>query len=338
MENQDLLNELKDRYLRGELSGEELSSFEQRMQSDPEFKKEMDFRALLVKGIQESGAAQLKQFIRNRTTQKKVMLISFRTWYYAAAAVALLLVSSTVVLWISQTQAVKNEAIAQNRSESEPAEVPNQVTQPAPQLDATKSKAIDSAKPDLTDMVATNEESAAGNSSGDVIAPPVAQTEDYPDVVMIATNIPVIPIRIEPAAENYSATEIKSIPQKNGTYTRKKSEEAVAGKTTKDTGLRWSPETIAKASEDKEDNTRFSLNFANTRDAKPQMEVRQKNNNESNEVYVYNLPYDNPIILEYNNKYYLKTGSSYYEFQLRSGKKQSVAPVTDKVLLEALNK
>ncbi|MBS3914659.1 MAG: hypothetical protein KG003_09170 [Bacteroidetes bacterium] len=339
MENPELNNDLIDKYLRDELEGAELDSFLAKMESDSAFKKDVEFRKILVRGIQEHGAAQLKNFIRQRTTQRKIMTISFNTWYYAAAAVAILLVASTVLLWVGQKNEMQGTEIADVKKTEPKEQIPASGNEPAQVVTGNKSELADSTKSET--YLALEDANNSGSGAVDTDRDGVAesdQTNAYPDVVMIASNIPVIPIQIEPATSEMKI-ESSSVPQSRKPVLKREKEATADKNVLVDSGLNWSVETIAKADSDNETVIpRFNLSFGNTRDAKPQIELLKKSNSGTNDLMVYNLPYDNPIILNYNNKFYLKTGDKYYEFNLNKAKKQAVAAVTDKNILEALNK
>jgi hypothetical protein len=106
-----------------------------------------------------------------------------------------------------------------------------------------------------------------------------------------------------------------------------------------DTFVDLDQDKLAKIKEqfgDKE-NAKFRLNFYNTQDAKPKIAATKSTGSDSYEILVYNLPYDNPIILTYQNKLYLKTGINYYEIDPAISGKQDAKPVTDAAILKVLN-
>jgi hypothetical protein len=53
---------------------------------------------------------------------------------------------------------------------------------------------------------------------------------------------------------------------------------------------------------------------------------------------VYNLPYDNPQVLNLSDRYFLKAGDRYYEININRTDSQKVKPVTDTQVLAALEK
>lgn len=57
--------ELIDKYLRGELTAEESAVFEQQLQTDPGFQKEVNFQKEVIEGIRRARIAQLKAMLNN---------------------------------------------------------------------------------------------------------------------------------------------------------------------------------------------------------------------------------------------------------------------------------
>lgn len=57
--------ELLDDYLSNKLTGEERSAFEQKLESDPTLKNELQFQQDLVNGIRKARAAELKSMLNN---------------------------------------------------------------------------------------------------------------------------------------------------------------------------------------------------------------------------------------------------------------------------------
>ena len=59
--NQDTI----ERYLKQQLEGEELSAFKSRMDSDAEFKKEVEFQSLLFRGANKYGEDEMRSSLKN---------------------------------------------------------------------------------------------------------------------------------------------------------------------------------------------------------------------------------------------------------------------------------
>lgn len=335
MDALDPKNELIDKYLREELTGDQLADFLRSMESDPELKKDVEFRKHIVAAIQEHGAANLKQFIRERTTRQQVIRVSYRAWYYAAAAVALILVASVVLLLKqgavqnSETDFAALDSTFKDH-QSEPVASADQVkkTKSTPQNARTDLEEYDDLPPvEGLDMAVS---SAAGEAS-----------VDYPEAVIVASNIPVIPIKIESKLLEALVSETESVKTAKVAQRKQKTESgAVTFSDKKGVVDTFMAQNNTRTTEEKallNKIEKFKLSFFETKDAAPMVLLTKSKNQESTEVVVYNLPYDNPLIFNYQNKYYLKTGKDYYELNMQKSGKQAVTPVTDPALLEALN-
>jgi hypothetical protein len=338
MDANDAKNELIDKYLRGELSGQTLEDFTQNLKNDTSLKQDVELRMLMVQAIQEHGAAQLKNYIRSKTTQKEIMKVSFRAWYYAAAAVGLILVASTVILLNRpRTSAISNEIVAANDSAKQPemsADKGETGLSPKPETQKIITPDFDNVD-DVFDIPAQEQESLGrGEDLNDAVE---GNKTAYPDVVIIASNIPVIPIRVESALD-------KAVVMSNDTekpaVLRKKSEGTADANISKapsiDSAIAWQNARTENELYLKESIAKFKLSFVNTKEAQPMVDFNK--NQESADIVVYNLPYDNPLILQYNNKYYLKAGEKYYEFKTNKTGKQNVVAVTEPAIIEALNR
>lgn len=315
-------NDQIDKYLRGELQGAELDQFIRGIESDAELKKEIEFRKLLVEGIRLHGSIQLKNYIKQRTRHKKGMRITFKTWYYAAAAVGIILIGSIALLMQKSPKNTVN--IAQTDT-----------LFPAPPTNPEKSTS-------QSEIIAKNEDKKTREST-DMDQLPAMETEpwgesdvvDYPaDVVVIASNIPIVPIKIEstiPATEMMSK-QTGTLPGKGKATTPQDSRKI-------DSALASAKGAFSTTENYTDEVARFKLNFYNTNDARPGIVVSKldKTTNQA-EVTVYNIPYTNPLIVEFQNQYYLKTGETYYQIQMNQTTMQTPVRVTDSNILKALNK
>ena len=99
--------ELIDRYVKGELSGNVLQDFKQRLANDTAFAEQVNWHETLVGGIKKQSHKELKGYLQSLDTQtasptkvaeqeKKVVSLTF--WKYAAAAAVALLVIA--VFWL----------------------------------------------------------------------------------------------------------------------------------------------------------------------------------------------------------------------------------------------
>jgi len=99
--------ELIDRYVKGELSGNVLQDFKQRLANDTALAEQVDWHARLVGGIKRQSRKELKAYLQSLDTQaasptqvaeqeKKVVSLTF--WKYAVAAAVALLIAA--VFWL----------------------------------------------------------------------------------------------------------------------------------------------------------------------------------------------------------------------------------------------
>ena len=84
--------ELIEKYLSGELAGEELKKFKEALTCNAELSKEVEFHRKVDEAIMEEDIMelrhQMKTICENRTTEKKLFLRNNRKWYYIAASFA----------------------------------------------------------------------------------------------------------------------------------------------------------------------------------------------------------------------------------------------------------
>lgn len=326
-------NELIDKYLRGELQGRELDSFQKNLEHDPILKKDVELQQLMVRAIQERGSAELKRYIKMRTTQKRVMRVSYKAWYSAAAALAIILLAAVFIL-VRQNPAGKNEnGLALNDT-----------TNTAPKLspaapDANNAQGNGTIA--MTDVPAANQMAEENTAASEAFFENQLQENE---AVVIAMNIPVIPIRIQ----STTASETMSMPPKQLGTRHTKTEGNLAdqdespedSKYMIDSNIARSKADIAAALKTQNTVSQFKLSFANTEDAIPQVVVNKRSGNEVTlaDLMVYNLPYDNPQVLNLSDRYFLKAGDRYYEININRTDSQKVKPVTDTQLLAALEK
>lgn len=342
----DPQNDMIDQYLRGELQGKALDDFHSSIEADPALKKDVEFRRLLVSGIQERGAVELKNFLRQRTTQKQILRVSFKAWYYAAAALAVILLAASALLVIrsGKTDASHDVAKISEQENNTNSERWNNADSETIAKEPSSDK--------LDPMNSNGESTGAAASKIPTIEniDPASPTEtEYPDAVIIASNIPVQSIRIESALDDVVMMERTNPPiQIRATKPPESKGSGVSGseitkdypvaKASIDSSLKKNKVQIAQNGKNQQVAEKFRLSFINTRDAAPQvsLETKPAGSTTPTEVYVYNLPYDNPLIFTLNDKYYLKTGSYYYEINPKKTGKQTVTPVTDKAVIAAL--
>jgi len=107
MEDQNKYD-LFDRYIRGELNGEQLDKFLERLESDLAFKEEYASYHLVVEGIREHERQELRTYMEQKARVRFMGNPWSKTWTYASAAV----VMAFGVLYIALDQKNGNEAVA----------------------------------------------------------------------------------------------------------------------------------------------------------------------------------------------------------------------------------
>ncbi|MBL7811650.1 MAG: hypothetical protein JNL57_05460 [Bacteroidetes bacterium] len=292
-------NDLIDKYLRGELHGRELDAFLRNLDHDPLLKRDVEFRRLLVNGINDFGKVQLKNYLRQHTRQKQAMRIGFKTWYYAAAAVALVLVGSVLVIRNAQrhsSQALATDSAALAKTDgSVNAEVKE------------KNQTVE------INGKTTNTPVAGVDKSADDKKADNAQNEG---AVVIASNIPVLSVNV--ASDNVPMAKSSDTQMTMEQWRNRKNNPG------------------AQTATPPEPQRRFKLSFNNTKDRDARIDI---NPAEGNQITAYNLPYDgNPQIVQYSGRYFLRTGGSVYEIYPNKAGSQTATRITDASLLKTLSR
>jgi hypothetical protein len=156
MSNHETYHHLFDRYLNGELVGQELDKFMNMLKSDAEFAEQFHSYEQIVEGIQMSRKAALKAKLAALPTQKSKK-IPMKVWLLPAAATVIIGLTWAAVSWFNQKPAEQDAYAVE--------EVPL-----APRvIDTTRVQ-----KPSLSDPSDTNEVviAEAENSVEDVPAIP----------------------------------------------------------------------------------------------------------------------------------------------------------------------
>lgn len=318
----DPKNDLIDQYLRGELEGAALEEFLRKLQGDPELKQDVEFRRLLASGIHNYGRNELKKYIRERTNHRRVMRISRRVWFYAAAAVGLILVSGIAVIMVNQG---KHSGVP--ASEIATADTTVSENQEDPALAKNKTVVPGTAETPLNDP-------GVEDTTRIAMIEEVQPESVIPEAVTVASNISVIPIRIQPLTKEPEGTRA---PVQVG-RPKKAEDEVVMSQGRMDSLMAehsGSMKPVYTSGDD--DAAKFRLSFLETREGQPAVSFR-KGEIAGNDVTVYNLPYDNPLIFNYQSRYFLKTGDKFYEIKTGSSGIQPVKAITDPALIKALSK
>lgn len=102
--------ELIDKYVKGELSGDALAGFEQRLATDITFAEQVEWHEKLVGGIKKQSQKELKDYLQSLEeedvslhikSEPKIKFFLSDYWKYSmAAAVTLLIVSAFIFNWL----------------------------------------------------------------------------------------------------------------------------------------------------------------------------------------------------------------------------------------------
>lgn len=111
MEEQ-VMYDLFDRYIRGELNEQELDDFLARLDSDSDFKEAFNTYYLVVEGIREHERQELRAYMDQKARVRFMGNPWSKTWTYASAAVLL----AFGVLYISLDQSTKQESVAEREA------------------------------------------------------------------------------------------------------------------------------------------------------------------------------------------------------------------------------
>ncbi len=107
---------LFDRYLRGDLSQQELDDFLERLKEDPELAADLEMHKFLVEGIQEHRKEELRTYMKEKARVRFMGNPWTRNWTYASAAV--LLIFGVMYVVIDQNRKVDPVAVKDTPAET----------------------------------------------------------------------------------------------------------------------------------------------------------------------------------------------------------------------------
>ena len=325
---------LIDRYLRGELNPEELSAFMTKLQTDADFKKQVELQEQLAAMVYGYGKAQLKQYIRQQTKHRRIFKLSQKTWYYAAASVILVAMMAAIVyVKLNQAGHIENAMVKQTTSanDSSIAKEGNlAVTVPKEQrnVDQPKQSETDVLKEEwqLTPM----DDGIKTEAMEGIDEPPPTEV-----ALLIAQNIYVVPINknTKSLAESRGDADSESDNMKAAQVRRPEKMKAAnkqVPEPLKDTTL------LAKQTIGKKSVTRFSLSFYESKDKEKGYYVVKEPN--LYRINCYNMPFGDPLIYEWSNRFFLQSAGIVYELHLGVNDLQNAIPVTDAKIIGLIGK
>jgi len=205
--------EIIEHYLRGELSGTELSAFERSMQADPKLRQEVSFQKDILNSIQSFRHQQLKSRLNAIEINTGNGLFSSVYFKFAAsiAVVASLVVGT--IFWTQSTsnKTTKNTSPAPLEHSSTASVTSETQSVSASQTNSQQTSSVKQTSASKTSAVKSNTKGAQDISSSSVAdesIPAIDQTEginadfEMPDATVGAGNVSVQNIKVNIVKEN----------------------------------------------------------------------------------------------------------------------------------------
>ena len=334
--------ELIDRYLRGELQGTELETFMTKLQSDSSFKAEFEQREKIASVIYAYGRAQMKQYLKQKTRHRGLFYLSKKSWYFAAASVIIIGFASAILLWKLNPAVQKDIPFAKTKTDTATAKVTHEETWTG----QAKNKISPADTAQKSEIIAQNTE----NNNSPELEPTEENIQSITaaqDPIIIAANVQAVAISLynitdAPKSLKAEAAEIKRarvaeaddqppVTGQNAKVKQPARTEAAAGdyRQTEEIKIRKTP-------------MRFSFTFFETPGNNPMLEIDKYN--DMYFVRCYDIVYGNPLVYEYQGRYFLHSGIKAYELKnLPSQNGQKVSPtaaqeVTDPYILNLIGR
>jgi hypothetical protein len=208
MANEYILQDLIDQYIKGELSGEALDKFKNKLRDDQDFSRKVELQQLLINQIQAERNAELKEYIAQNSKVEYIQNIWGKKWMYASAAIVTLAAGLYFALQRMESipEIVSNEKADTEQVEAEAVESEedaalsfsdssHQAESPAVDQDgAVIAQVEDSSIPETNDDVVTlselseEERKIASNDSEHVLKDSLLSTKSYPIVYVVLEN------------------------------------------------------------------------------------------------------------------------------------------------------
>lgn len=310
-------NDLIDKYLKGELKGEALQLFEEELKQNAELNTTLQERRVVYEAIVHYGGAELKNFIRRQTTHRRILGLSKTNIYYAAAAIALLMLGSVVIFINLQKTARLGKFDVATDDKTEKAKENNRNTE---------------GKTGKDGMAITNDTASLAKHENNVML-----NDADSNAMLIAANVTVVSIDLPAVAEETQETATMEKARGEAPAIRSKSLGRMDGKKAveidTDSVSLSEPETFNRL----QSSIRMNMNFYNTASGEKWLIYKNGTSGEP-ELFLYNLPFDNPLLFVDGNYTYLKAGNEYYPIQLIQGQIQNLKPITDSKLIKRFNR
>lgn len=334
--------DLIDRYLRGELQGAELEAFMTKLQTDLEFKTAFEQQQKLAAAVYAFGHAEMKQYLRQKTQHRGVFNLSKKTWYFAAASVMLIAFSSAIIIWKLNQNAENTGIITKTQQDTS---VSGKRQDPIVKQESVKQN--NTADTTELDNVVINENEL----------PPTIENTDTeyeavvaePEPIIIASNVQAVAITLASQTEARKSLKAEASEMKRTRAAEDdvQPESATAGQTAKAkqsgrTDNAGSDYLQTEQTAYKKTAMRFSLSFFETPRKTPKVEIQKYN--DMYFVRCYDIVYGNPLVYEWQNRYFLHSGLKIYELlnmPVQNGQNTAIAAaqeVTDPGILKLIGR
>lgn len=320
-----------DRYLRGELRGEELDVFERKLQQDPQFALEFNSHKLLADAIRAARKEELKRFIAERTRHRVITLPRNRSFLIGLAA-SIAIFAAGWLGWKSVLPKMPTQEVAANREQKSGNETGN-TNAPQPTLQEKEEQDHTLAYQNR------NAESTIAPASADVPSEdltlndaPAAAGIEPPDPAGSAPEL-VASVRValaeweaEKPAVDVQINETVAVRKVAASKTITKAQEGddkVAPATAP-----VPPAPRAKTITDNAVQAQFDLVFLNVPEPGTAYEMKG-----TQQIQLFNISYLNPLLIRYKGRHFLRSAGIWYELSIPSTGKQPLIPLKDKALL-----
>jgi len=302
-----------DRYLRGELQGDELQAFMTKLQSDPTFKQQVENQGKIAAAIYSIGYAEMKQYLRQKKIHKGMFRLSSKTWYFAAASVMLIAFSAAIIIWkLNPGLKTEQNSTAETRKAADSSKEQN------PEFAATE-RGVKKVNPDTArdteSILQNNEELTAAMESDD--AGSKAQAADQ-EPIIIASNVQAVAIVLSNPADAQKSLKTEASEMNRTRAVESDVQHTTSGQTAK-AGKAGPAESVSRDYKQPEQikskriPMRFSLTFCETPRNKSMLEIDR-----FNDIYFvrcFDIVYGNPLVYEWQNRYFLHSGLKTYELK-----------------------
>lgn len=344
-------SELIDRFLRDEMRGEERDVFLRRMETDPAFRLEVESQKLLAEAIRLARKNELKRYIAEHTQTRSARLRPALVWSLSAAAS----IAALAVFWLTwQRYDSSKEQFARQ-------DVKQEAPQPAPAIEETerpqRDRAIAKTTPSpaqaevplaIADVPADASEDVVINgevdfntnvSSGAPVSaaePPELREESNQRYVVATVVVAVadfnIAVKDEAEAESLSRQDVV-VTKRLKTSGKETNQATTAQPATsrpaaeQDDAANRKPVTVDRNAA----QSNYTLVFINSKDG-----VQKAQAESGKRILLYNLPYNNPMLITLGGKHYFGTAGLFYALQPELTTPQMLTPVKDAALLKTL--